>query len=719
MNSTDFVWRLKMSLDKAVKEMEQRIIDLLSSKDVIPMFEGQLMAELDIPEDEEDNFKETLDRMVKQGKLVQTKKKKYALPEDLGFLTGRVQGNAKGFGFFIPDKDEDDVFLPAENLHGAMHNDRVMIKVLKSDGRSREGEVVKILERANKTIVGTFEKDKYFGFVVPDDKRIHQDIFVPKDEINGAQNGYKVVVEIVRWSEKRRNPEGRIIEVLGHKDDVGTDIVSIIRQFNLPEEFPEEVIKAARKIPQAIPEEEIKRRRDLRHLKIVTMDGADAKDLDDAISIEKLPNGNYLLGVHIADVSYYVKENSEIDREAFQRGTSVYLVDRVIPMLPKELSNGICSLNPNEDRLAFSVFMEIDNKGTVVNHQIEETVIRSCQRLVYEDVTKILEENDPALIEKYKDHVEDFRDMEELANILRNKRIRRGSIDFDLDETKITLDLKGKPIDVKPYERGISNRIIEEFMLVCNETVAEYMSWNEVPFVYRIHEEPTVEKLLDFNEFIHNFGYHLKGIGGEIHPKSLQNLLDKIKGSREEDIISTVMLRSLQKARYSNHNVGHFGLAAKYYSHFTSPIRRYPDLIIHRIIKDFIKGKMDKDRMEYLESVLPEMADHCSQRERLADEAERETDNLKKAEYMMDKIGMEYDGIISGVTNFGIFVELENTVEGLVRMTALDDDYYTYNEKHYCLIGERTRKVYRLGDTIRVKVSNVDLASRNIDFVLA
>ncbi|HHY82467.1 MAG TPA: ribonuclease R [Clostridiales bacterium] len=699
--------------------MEQKIIEVLSSKDVIPLYEAQLMDELGIPEEEEDSFKNLLNQMVKEGKLVQTKKKKYALPEDLGFMTGRIQGNARGFGFFIPDKGEDDVFIPAENLHGAMHNDRVMIKLVDSGGRSREGEVVKILERANKTVVGTFEKDKYFGFVVPDDIRIHQDIFVPKDEINGAQNGYKVVVELIRWPEKRRNPEGRIIEVLGHKDDVGTDILSIIRQFNLPEEFPEEVVRAARKIPQTIPEEEIKRRKDLRHLRIVTIDGADAKDLDDAISIEKLKNGNFLLGVHIADVSYYVKENSVIDQEAYKRGTSVYLVDRVIPMLPKELSNGICSLNPNEDRLAFSVLMEIDSKGTVVNHEIAESVIRSNERMIYEDVTKILEENDPELTKRYSKHIEDFRNMKELADILHSKRMRRGSIDFDLDEAKITLDLKGKPIDVKPYERGISNRIIEEFMLVCNETVAEYMTWNEVPFVYRIHEEPTVEKLLDFNEFIHNFGYHLKGIGGEIHPKSLQNLLDKIRGSREEGIISTVMLRSLQKARYSSENAGHFGLAAKFYSHFTSPIRRYPDLIIHRIIKDFIKGRMDKERMEYLAGVLPEMAEHCSQRERVADEAERETDDLKKAEYMMDKIGMEFDGIISGVTSYGIFVELDNTVEGLVRMTALDDDYYTYNEKHYCLIGERTKKVYRLGDTIRIRVAGVDLASRNIDFVLA
>ncbi len=702
------------------EEMDQKILEILSSKDVVPLYAEQLIHELDLSESEEEILLDRLDEMVKVGKLVRTKKKKYALPEDLGFLSGRLQGHAKGFGFFIPDnKDEDDVFISAENIHGAMHNDRIMIRLLKSEGKSREGEIVKILERANRTVVGTFEKDKYFGFVVPDDKRIIQDIFIPKDEINGAKTGYKVVAEIVRWPEKRRNPEGRIKEVLGHKDDVGTDILSIIRQFQLPEEFPEEVVRAAKKVPQTVSQEEIKKRKDLRDLRVVTIDGADAKDLDDAVSIEKLDNGNFLLGVHIADISYYVKENSKLDKEAYSRGTSIYLVDRVIPMLPPELSNGICSLNPQVDRLTFSVFMEIDNEGKVLNHRIEESVIRSSERMTYEDVTKILEENDSELIERYSHLVEDFRNMDELSKILRKKRMRRGSIDFDLDETKIILDIKGKPIDVQPYERGVSNKIIEEFMLVCNETVAEYMTWNEVPFLYRIHEEPTLEKLLDFNEFIHSFGYHLKGIGGKVHPKSLQQLLDQIRGSKEEGIISTVMLRSLQKAKYSSDNAGHFGLAAQYYSHFTAPIRRYPDLIIHRIIKDFINGRIDNKKIKKLEKRLPEMADHCSQRERLADEAERETDDLKKAEYMQDKIGMEFDGIISGVTNYGIYVQLYNTVEGLVRMTALDDDYYVYNEKHYCLIGERTRKVYRLGDTIRIRVSHVDLAARNIDFVLA
>lgn len=703
--------------------LEEKVKELLSGKDITPLYEEQIMDALEILETDSISFKDQLEVMVQRGQLVLTKKKKYALPEEFGYLPGRLQGNSKGFGFLIPDdKEHEDVFISSENLHGAMHNDRIMVKVLKSEGRglrSREGEVIRVLERANKTIVGTFEKDKYFGFVVPDDKRITQDIFIPKDEALDAQTGFKVVAEVVQWPEMRRNPEGKIIEVLGHKDDVGTDIVSIIRQFNLPENFTEEVTLAAAKVPTEIPDEEIKRRRDLRDIKTFTIDGADAKDLDDAVSIEKLSNGNYLLGVHIADVSYYVKENSVIDQEAVARATSVYLVDRVIPMLPRELSNGICSLNPHEDRLAFSVFMEIDINGNVVNHEIEESVIRTTERLIYEDVTKILEGNDPELMVRYSNLVEEFRNMEILSIILQNRRMRRGSINFDLDEAKIILDIKGKPIDVKPYERGVSNKIIEEFMLVCNEMVAEYMTSNEVPFLYRVHEEPSVEKLLDFSEFIHNFGYHLKGVEGAIHPKALQGLLEKIKGTKEEDIINVVMLRSLQKAKYSSENLGHFGLAAKYYSHFTSPIRRYPDLIIHRIIKDFIQGKITEERKEQLRNALPALADHCSQREKLADEAERETDDLKKAEFMLDKIGMEFDGIISGVTNYGIYVQLESTVEGLVRVVALDDDYYVYNEKHYCMIGERTRKVYRLGDTLRIRVSQVDISSRNVDFVLA
>lgn len=702
--------------------IKEKVIEVLKENKMSPQFPEQLMEILGIDPNEKKAFLNILDEMIDEGKLVETRKKKIGLPEDFGLLVGRLQGHAKGFGFLIPDdRNQEDVFIAPENMGGALHNDRVMVKVFKDKGkssRSREGEVVKVLERSNKTVVGTFEKDKYFGFVIPDDRRIHQDIFIPKDETMNAKTGYKVVAEIVSWPERRRNPEGRIIEILGHKDDVGTDVLSIIKKFNLPEEFPDDVLEEARRIPQEVSQKEVDRRKDLRALNTFTIDGADAKDLDDAVSIELLENGNYRLGVHIADVSFYVKENSALDRDALTRGTSVYLVDRVVPMLPKELSNGICSLNPMVDRLTMSVFMEIDAEGKVVDYEIFESVIRSKKRMIYEDVSKILEENDPALFEEYGDFVDDLRKMEQLCKILNERRMKRGSLDFDLDEPKITLDVRGKPISIYPYERRIANRIIEEFMLICNETVAEHIHWAKYPFLYRVHEEPDIEKLLEFNEFIHNFGYHLKGIGGGIHPKALQDLLNKVSGSREEGIISAVMLRSLQKAKYSHENLGHFGLAAKYYTHFTSPIRRYPDLMVHRILKDVLHNKLDSERISYLENRLPDIALHCSERERVADDAERETEDLKKAEFMLDKVGMEFDGIISGVTNYGLYVQLENTVEGLVRITTLEDDYYIYNEKHYCLIGERTRKLYRLGDAVRVKVVRVDLASREIDFVL-
>ena len=517
------------------------------------MFPDKLMEILEISEQDRYIFLDILDDMVEDGKLVMTRKKKYALPETLGFLVGRLQGNQKGFAFFIPDdENEEDVFIPAENLNTAMHNDRVMIRILKnghSSARSREGEVYKVLSRANKTVVGTFEKDRNFGFVIPDDPRISNDIFVSKDNMQGAETGHKVVVEILRWPDLRRNPEGRIIEILGHKDEAGTDILSIIRQFNLPEEFPEEVLAVAKKIPQSVSQDEIAKRKDLRHLKTFTIDGADAKDLDDAISIEKMDNGNFKLGVHIADVNHYVFADSPIDKEAFVRGTSVYLVDRVVPMLPKELSNGICSLNPDEDRLAMSVIMEINRQGKVVDFTIDETVIRSRKRMIYEEVTKILEEKDPELMAEYEDFIEELEMAKELCEILNARRVERGSIDFNLVETQIILDENGKPVDIKPVERGISNRMIEEFMLVCNETIAEYMYWQELPFMYRVHEDPDIEKMLDFNEFIHNFGYHLKGIGEGIHPKVLQELLENVKGKPEEGIISAVMLRSLAKSK--------------------------------------------------------------------------------------------------------------------------------------------------------------------------
>ncbi|MFY9611960.1 MAG: ribonuclease R, partial [Tissierellaceae bacterium] len=596
--------------------------------------------------------------------------------------------------------------------------DRVVANILSKswNGRRAEGEIIRILQRENQFIVGTFEESKNFGFLIPDDQRIAYDIFIPKSSFNNAKNRQKVVVEITRWPELRRNPEGKVVEILGYLGEKGTDILSIIRQFKLPEEFPEQVQEEAASIGQEISEKDLEGRVDLRHLKTFTIDGADAKDLDDAVSIQVLENGNYSLGVHIADVSHYVKEGSYLDKEALNRGNSVYLIDRVVPMLPKELSNGICSLNPNEDRLTLSVIMEIDRDGNVVNHQIEEAVINSKARLIYDDVSDYLEKDDEEAKEKLKDLLIELDHMKDLAKTLYEKRDKRGSIDFDFPETYISLDENGYPVEIGKIERRIANRIIEEFMLVTNETVAEEYFWAEIPFLYRIHEEPAQEKLSDFAKFIHNFGYRLKG--KEIHPKELQMLTKEIKGKKEEIVISTLLLRSLKKAKYSSQPDVHFGLASRYYSHFTAPIRRYPDLVIHRIIKENLKGRLTPNRQEYLEGVLPDIADHTSMTERRAEEAEREVEDMKKAQYMSDKIGEKYEGIISSLTNFGIFVQLENTIEGLVHFRNMLDDYYNFDEDNYYIIGERTGRIYRLGDVVKVEVVGADPLRRNIDFNL-
>lgn len=703
-----------------MEERKQKILAFMKEDAYKPLLFNELAMVLDVPASDIDIFKSLLEELEEEGKIFKTHRDRYGLPERMNLIVGRVQGNERGYGFVIPDDEGiKDIFITADGMNGAMHNDRVIARINKKaiGERRSEGEIIRIIKRANLTVVGTFESSRYFGFVIPDDSRISGDIFIPKDEINNARTGQKVVAEIVKWPEKRRNAEGRIIEILGDKEEVGTDILSIIKSYNLSEEFPEAVLKQADNIPDAVTEEMIKGRVDLRQLRMVTIDGEDAKDLDDAVSIETLPDGNYRLGVHIADVSYYVTEGSPLDKEALKRGTSVYLVDRVIPMLPKKLSNGICSLNPKVDRLAFTVMMDIDPSGRVVNHDIFESVIRTSERMTYTDVFKILAKNDEELIKRYNYLVDDFRKMEELAMILRRKRFARGSIDFDFEETKIILDEKGKPVEVKPYEITIANKIIEEFMLICNETVAEHFFWANVPFVYRIHEDPDPEKIESLAEFVHNLGYTLKGIN-KIHPKALQELLEKVKGKSEERIVSTVMLRSLAKARYSSNNDGHFGLAAKYYCHFTSPIRRYPDLIIHRIMKEYLKGLIDHEREKYLVENLPDIAKQCSDRERIAEEAERDTEDLKKVEYMKQHEGDIFDAIISSVTSFGMFIELDNTIEGLVRMSSMVDDFYIFNEKMYSLIGERTRKIYRIGDKIKVMLAKADIATRKIEFVI-
>ncbi|MFC0906479.1 ribonuclease R [Clostridium sp. MT-14] len=699
--------------------IKEAIINFMKEQAYKPMTVKELRKVFCIKKSEIEDFKKIIDQLEKEGSVIRTRTNRYGLPDKMGLVTGRFQGHQKGYGFVIPDNERMDVFVSSSFLNGAMNGDKVVVKVIKEEnnGKKCEGEIIRILERANKTIIGTFEDSKNFGFVVPEEKRICQDVFIPKECKKGAKTGDIVTVQVTKWSDNRRNPEGKIIDILGKRGEKGIDILTIIKKNNLPEEFPAKVLSYAENIPVEIPESEYKRRVDLRNVITVTIDGEDAKDLDDAVSLRKLENGNYYLGVHIADVSHYVNEKSPLDKEALKRGNSVYLIDRVIPMLPRKLSNGICSLNPNEDRLTLSCLMEIDRKGKVLKHNIVESIIRSNERMTYTDVTKILKNEDAEVIKRYDYLVDTFKLMEELCRILNRKRKIRGAIDFDFEECKITLDSLGVPVKIEPYERGISNRIIEEFMLVCNETIAEHMFWTSIPFVYRIHEDPDEEKLMRFNEFVHNLGYAVKW-GQEIHPKALQDIIEKVRGKKEETVVSTLLLRSMKQARYSPECVGHFGLAARYYCHFTSPIRRYPDLIIHRIIKEFINGKLNEIRIKKLAKEVEYASRQSSDTERLAQDAEREVDDLKKAEYMSKRIGEEYDGIVSSVTNFGMFVELPNTVEGLIHISTLEDDYYLYDEKHLSLMGEKTRNIYKLGDEVKIRVLKVDMFAHEIYFEL-
>lgn len=700
--------------------IRRNIIKFMEEKSYKPMLKEEIGIRFGLEGKELNALYNALDDMEKEGVIIRNRNERYGLIDKMNLAVGKLEGNEKGFGFLIADdKTKEDIFIPAEGMNGGLHGDRVVVRITSKGeiGRKEEGEVLKILERANQTIVGTYESSKNFGFVIPDNSRIAYDVFIPKAYTNSAKTNQKVVVEITRWPEQRRNPEGKIVEILGFVGEKGTDILSIIKQFKLSEEFPQKVQEQASMIEQEVSKEAIEKRVDLRNLKTFTIDGADAKDLDDAVSIEILDNGNYMLGVHIADVSHYVGERSVLDKEAYKRGNSVYLLDRVIPMLPKEISNGICSLYPDKDRLTLSVFMEIDKDGNVKDHEIVEGVIRSQQRLVYDDVSDFLENDDQEAAKKLANVSEELKLMEELCHILYNKRERRGSIDFDFPEARIILDEDGIPVDIVKEDRRIANRMIEEFMLVCNETIAEHMYWAEMPFLYRIHEEPEMERINEFNKFIHNFGYLIKGTQ-EIHPKELQRLTKEVKGKKEETLINTLLLRSLKKARYSSEEDIHFGLAAKYYTHFTAPIRRYPDLQIHRIIKSYVNGKLNSNEQDRLERILPKVADHTSMTERTAEEAEREVEDLKVAEYMSTRIGNEYKGMVSSLTNFGMFVQLDNTVEGLIRYSDMVDDYYEFDEKNYYVIGVHTRKIYRLGDIVKIRVTKADLVKRTIDFML-
>lgn len=718
-----------MDSDNNNREKRKRIIcDLVNDPIYVPMKEKELAIFLQVDSKEREEFRTCLQELLAEGRLILTARGKY-MRSDGRALTGIFISNAKGFGFVEIEGWEEDLFIPEDKTGGAFHKDTVQVALLPArTGKRQEARVVRIIARGITQVVGTYERTRdNYGFIIPDNPKLAQDIFVPKEHSRGAVNGHKVVAEITDYGTDRRSPEAKVIEILGHVNDPGVDIMSIVRGYELPFEFPEKVLNQAERILQEVSEADRAGRRDLRKMTMVTIDGEEAKDLDDAVSVS-FDGEKYHLGVHIADVTNYVQENSALDREAVKRGTSVYLVDRVIPMLPHALSNGICSLNQGVDRLALSCLMTIDLKGEIVDYEICESVINVDRRMSYTVVKELLsvEETADVLLREYADLLPMFREMESLAELLRKRRRDRGSVDFDFPECKIYLDGNGHPVDIRPYERNVATDIIEDFMLAANETVAQHFYWLEAPFVYRVHDVPDPDRLQKLSAFINNFGYYMKSVGRagakvsseEVHPKEFQKLLAKVAGTPEEAMINRMALRSMKQAKYSVECTGHFGLACPYYCHFTSPIRRYPDLQIHRIIKDQLRGRLGEERTAHFREILPEVAKHSSETERRADEAERETDKLKKVEYMEDHIGESFSGIVSGVTSWGIYVELPNTVEGLVHVSKLPGDYFCYHEEGCEMVGESTGRTFKLGMPVRVTVDDCDRFNRTIDFSL-
>lgn len=697
---------------------KKKIIELFADTLYVPMKEKELAMFMQVSKADKDLFHKMIDELIREGAIKRTVKGKLIKAEETS-LVGTFISNIKGFGFVEIEGKEEDIFIPEDAVGKAFHLDQVRVEITKAgrDGKRQEGKILEIISHGITTLVGTYEPSKNFGFVIPDNMKIPVDIFIPKERSKGAVYGHKVVCELTSYGDSKHKPEGKIVEILGHLNDPGVDILAIAKGYDLPTEFPEKVMNQAERVPEEIIEADCAGRMDLRHVQMVTIDGEDAKDLDDAVSLSR-EGDLFFLGVHIADVSNYVQENSALDWEAKERGTSVYLVDRVIPMLPHRLSNGICSLNQGVDRLALSCLMTIDNNGEIIDYQIVESVICVNRRMSYTNVAKILEEQDEAVIEKYKEFVPMFQDMGELSSILRQKRHKRGSIDFDFPETKILLDEEGKPTAIKPYERNVATKLIEDFMLAANETVAQHFYWMELPFVYRNHDNPDNEKMMKLATLIRNFGYHIKLGKEEVHPKEVQKLLGQIADTNEEAFISRLALRSMKQAKYSMECSGHFGLACQYYCHFTSPIRRYPDLQIHRIIKEQLRGRMNEERISHYRDILPAVAKKSSEMERKADEAERETNKLKKTQYMENHIGEIYEGLISGITSWGIYVELPNTVEGLVHVSDLPGDYYYYDEASYEMIGRDTGRKYRLGEKIKIQVASTDLFTRTINFVI-
>lgn len=704
-------------MDKESFEKRKKVInDLIHDKMYVPMKAKEIAILLNVSKEERGDLQQVLDALVKEGKIGLSKKGKYGRAENTS-IVGIFESTQKGFGFVVVEGEEDDIYIAEKDINGALHNDKVAVAVTseKKDGKRREGRILRVIERGISTVVGTYEKNGAFGFVVPDNLKFSRDIFVAKEDSMGAVTGHKVVLTLKSYGDEKHNPEGIVTSILGHINDPGTDIMSIVAAYEIPTEFSDEIMEYVSKIPDTIDVKDTEGRKDCRGWQTVTIDGEDAKDLDDAITLTK-EGGKYRLGVHIADVTNYVKERSVLDKEALNRGTSVYLVDRVIPMLPHKLCNGICSLNQGVDRLALSCIMEIDEKGNITDHEICETIVNVDRRMTYTAVKKILEDDDAETIDEYKELVPMFRLMDELAAILRNKRHQRGSIDFDFPESKIKLDENGKPVEIKAYERNTATKIIEDFMLAANETVAEDYFWQSSPFVYRTHDNPDPEKIQSLGTFINNFGYSIKPVNDDIHPKELQKLLESIAGTEEENLLSRLTLRSMKRAQYSTECTGHFGLAAKYYTHFTSPIRRYPDLQIHRIIKESLHGGLTEKRIKHYNDILPDVAKQASTTERRADDAERDVEKLKKTEYMSYRIGQIFDGVISSITAWGIYVELPDTVEGMVHVNNLEGDYFTYDEKNYEMVSSSGNIVYKLGQRVKVKCISADTQMRTIDF---
>ena len=698
---------------------EEVILNFMKDEDYVPMKAKEIAMILGVPKSEYGRFSEVLQKLEEEYKITKNRKNKYRLAEEK-FQEGIYRKNQKGFGFVKIDDKEDEVYISKENSMNALNGDKVLIKITeeKNKVRNAEGIIKKVLKHEKDTLVGTFQKNENFGFVVPDDRAFGTDIFISKTNFGRARNGHKVLVQITKYPEKGKKAEGKIIEVLGNPNQAGVDMLSLIKEYKLPSTFPEQVVEEAKRFGTKIDENDIKNRVDLRDDVIFTIDGEDAKDLDDAIKVAKLDNGNYKLDVHIADVSHYVREGSLLDKEAQIRGTSIYMLSRVIPMLPRELSNGICSLNAGEDRFTLSCSIEINPNGEVISSDVYKAVIRVTERMNYHDVQSILDKSDEEVLKRYERYISDFELMAELAQILKDRRQDQGYLNLDIPESKIYLDKDGFAIDVGKYETSFSNEIIEQFMLSANEIIAEKFYWIEAPFIYRVHEDPDLDKVKDLNKFLYNFGLKIKVTNDRVYPKEVSKILDEIKGKEGERVISTLILRTLKLARYEAENKGHFGIASKYYCHFTSPIRRYPDLFIHRVISEYLEKNyvVSDEFIEEFKEKAVQRAGASSEREKVATKVERDSEDLKKAEYMEKHIGEEYEGIVSSVTQFGIFVELENTVEGLIRFEDLGDEYFIYDEERKRLIGEKSNKTYKIGDKVKIRVTSANKILRQIDF---